>query len=75
MAKAAAAAAAIPDSLDSITEIRDLARELDDKIREVNRQEKGQHDEAGSYVNAHLDLARIASREVLSRLDLALDSL
>lgn len=70
-----AKAAPTPDALASITEIRDLARELDDKIREVNRQEKGQHDQAGAYVNAHLDLARIASREVLGRLDLALDSL
>lgn len=70
-----AKANATPTALDSITEIRDLARELDDKIREVNRQEKGQHEQAGAYVNAHLGEARKASREVLSRLDLALDSL
>jgi len=70
-----AKAAATPNTLDSITEIRDLARELDDKIRDVNRQEKGQHEQTGAYVNSHLGEARKASREVLSRLDLALDSL
>ena len=64
-----------PTSQDSITEIRDLARELDDTIRDVNRQEKGQHEQTGAYVNAHLAEARKASREVLTRLDLALDSL
>jgi hypothetical protein len=69
----------VANSLESLTEIRDMARELVDKIREVRRQENALYVESDSPARAnivtHLDLAQNSARSALNNLDITLDAL
>lgn len=69
----------VANSLESLTEIRDMARELVDKIREVRRQENALYVESDSPARATvvtlLDRAVVDIRAAATSITAALDSL